>query len=438
MEENIGDMLVTAGNITPAQLDEALKCQVIFGGRIGTNLIELGYLTEDELSRALSRKLGVPAADPDRLMNLPADIVAILPRELVEKFKVVPYSLDKKRLNLVMVDPINLAVIDEISFRTGFIVLPMVAPEVRILCALEKYYDIKREMRYINVSHSIRQDKEAKDAARGGAPAEQKMQPPAAGKSPEEAASDLDFSSIFEGFHTLPGDQDVESFSTTPVPGAAVQPPPSAQPSAAKAPVVPQPASAVAPSPVSKPATSATVAPAVPPPAPAAPVVTAGPYTLDDLAGDLAGSTDREGIADVIMKYIGQHFTRCALFRVRGNTAAGWRAVVKKRMLDDFEELQITFSEPSTLKLVAEGKSFYLGPLPENVNNRLMLAALGSSTLPTALLVPLLMMGKVVAVLYVDGEQAALGEKLPELQKIIAKAALAFEILILRTKILVH
>ncbi len=401
MNTNLGEMLIEAGKITAGQLDEALKCQVIFGGRLGTNLIELGYLSEDDLAESLSKKTKVPAADPNKLMNLFPDLINAIPRDIAEKYKVIPYAIDKKRLTLVMADPLNLAVLDEISFRTGFIVIPMVAPEVRIFLALEKYYKVRREIRYIRVSKELAHGRqpEKREATTGTMTAEK-----AAGQqavTEKVAASQLpsslevqllELAEEFEGFHTLPEEPAVES------PADAV-------------------GSRVTPS---KALASKEIE----------------AHTLETLAMDLAESRDREGIADVLMGYLGQEFTRCALFIVKGNRATGWRSVVKKRPIDDFDALQIDFGEPSTLKLVAEGKSFYLGPIPETVNNRLMLAAMGSGTLPSALLVPLLMSGRVVAVLYVDGEQAVLGEKLPELQKIIAKASLAFEILILRTKIL--
>ncbi len=400
MNTNLGEMLIEAGKITAVQLDEALKCQVIFGGRLGTNLIELGYLEERDLAEVLSQKTRVPSADPDKLMNLPPDLIGLIPRDIAEKYKVVPYSVDKKRLNLVMADPLNLAALDEISFRTGFIVIPMIAPEVRIFLALEKYYEIRREMRYIRVSKEIAQGRKTQTDKMEPTVKPAVQQAPVASSTPgQQAPSEmsslevelLELAEDFEGFHTIPGTVD--------------EPPQTS----------------------SSPSVAASTVPAV---------KEGEPYTLELLAMDLAESRDREGIADVLVKYFGQEFTRCALFIVKGNKATGWRSIVKKRPIEDFDAFQIDFTEPSTLKLVAEGKSFYLGPIPETVNNRLMLAAMGSGTLPTALFVPLLMSGRVVAVLYVDGEQATLGERLPELQKIIAKASLAFEILILRTKIL--
>src|SRR5215208_105393 len=43
----IGQILVAAGRLSPAQLDEALRAQVLYGGRLGTNLVELGHVDLD-------------------------------------------------------------------------------------------------------------------------------------------------------------------------------------------------------------------------------------------------------------------------------------------------------------------------------------------------------------------------------------------------------
>ncbi|MDO9080123.1 MAG: hypothetical protein Q7U44_04930, partial [Desulfuromonadales bacterium] len=91
--------------------------------------------------------------------------------------------------------------------------------------------------------------------------------------------------------------------------------------------------------------------------------------------------------------------------------------------------------EPSILKTVAETSSFLLGPIPRTPFNSMFLQEIGGRVPQTALLVPLLMMGRVVGIIYVDGKGEELAEKLFELQKITIKAAMAFEILVLKNKI---
>ena len=58
----LGEMLLSDGTLRPDQVEEALAAQVINGGRLGTNLVELGHLTEEQLARALGKQHGVAAA----------------------------------------------------------------------------------------------------------------------------------------------------------------------------------------------------------------------------------------------------------------------------------------------------------------------------------------------------------------------------------------
>ena len=102
--------------ISEKQLDEALKAQVIYGGRLGTNLVELGFLDEEALAYFLSEKLEVPYAHPKKLLDIEKKVIDLVPNELVEKYKVLPFELKRKRLRVIMPDPQNLDLINELSF----------------------------------------------------------------------------------------------------------------------------------------------------------------------------------------------------------------------------------------------------------------------------------------------------------------------------------
>ncbi len=367
MAIKLGEMLVKAGKITQEQLDEALKGQVIFGGRLGTNLIEMGYLEEDDISRLLSEKLGVPYVPPEQLMTIPAGVIALIPREMAAKYKVIPLSLEKKKLVLVMEDPSDLAAIDEIAFRTGFNISPVITPEVRLLAAMEKYYQVAREVRYIPVSAKFKREwqGESRSAAEGTTAA--------------EAAKISDFGALAEA--PLP-EEEVADLQALEVEAAG------------------------------------------------------GEYNVEMLSRDLAFASDRDEIAEILIRFVGQEFERGALFLVKGDVASGWKAVSSRQAVAGFAALQIPLTPASVLTIVAEGKSFYLGPIVSTPDNARMLQGIGVTKPVTAGLIPLLIMGRVVNILYVDGGKVVLGERLDELQQIINKAAMAFEILILRNKIM--
>jgi MshEN domain len=147
----LGTALVKEGLVTPEQLEEALKSQVIFGGKLGTNLIELGYLDEEQLMYFLSEKLDIPHAMPEVLTDIPADVIDIFSREMVETYKVIPVSFKNNIVDLLMLDPTDQEIVQELSSATGYMIHPMVAPEIQLFAAMEKYYGVQRDIRYISL-----------------------------------------------------------------------------------------------------------------------------------------------------------------------------------------------------------------------------------------------------------------------------------------------
>ncbi len=145
----IGELLLKAGILSRQQLEEALNAQLIYGGKLGTNLVEHGFVTEEFLTSFLSKQCNIPAVDAEKLENIPSEVIESVPRDLAERHKVIPFRRDKRRLDVALVDPTNLKAIDEVAFKTGLLTRPHVAPEVTILRCLERYYHIPIRRRYI-------------------------------------------------------------------------------------------------------------------------------------------------------------------------------------------------------------------------------------------------------------------------------------------------
>ena len=151
MVVKLGEALVKAGLITKEHLRLALERQVIFGGRIGTNLVELKVITETELVSFLSEYLKVSAVDPSKLLSIDDETISCISREMADKYKVVPFQNDRNRLHVALLDPRSMAAVDELSFITGYDIIPYVTSELRLLYALEKYYGLERDLRYISI-----------------------------------------------------------------------------------------------------------------------------------------------------------------------------------------------------------------------------------------------------------------------------------------------
>ena len=151
MAIKLGEALVKASLITKEHLRLALERQVIFGGRIGTNLVELKVITESELVSFLSKYLNVPAVDPSKLVSVDAETISCISKEIAEKYKVVPFRKDRNRLHVALLDPRSMAAVDELRFITSYDIVPYVTSELRLLYALEKYYGLERDLRYISI-----------------------------------------------------------------------------------------------------------------------------------------------------------------------------------------------------------------------------------------------------------------------------------------------
>lgn len=122
----LGERLVDAGLITSAQLQEALRHQRIAGGRMGSNLVALGFITEDVLMDFLAQQTGVPRVDL-REVEIPLEVLKRVPRRLAEQLNVMPLAVkEPKSLILAMADPLDLNAIDSCRFASGLNIEPVV------------------------------------------------------------------------------------------------------------------------------------------------------------------------------------------------------------------------------------------------------------------------------------------------------------------------
>jgi hypothetical protein len=140
-------ILKDRGIVSEKQLQEAIQHQVLYGGRLGTSLYELGMITEERLQDALARAHGLPAA-PHDLSEIQPEAVAIVPKALASRHKICPYKVKGKTLFLLMVDPTDHATIAKVGFSLGYIVKPMIVPEFRMIRLLHEHYGIDERWRF--------------------------------------------------------------------------------------------------------------------------------------------------------------------------------------------------------------------------------------------------------------------------------------------------
>src|SRR5579859_7349094 len=141
MSQRLGDLLVKEKIITSDQLDKALRAQRENGpnSRLGSTLVHLGFVTDEEVTNFLSRQYGVPAINL-QYFEIDASVVKLIPEETAKRYQILPLSRVGASLTIAMVDPTNVFAMDDIKFMTGFNIEPVVASESAIMEAIEKAY----------------------------------------------------------------------------------------------------------------------------------------------------------------------------------------------------------------------------------------------------------------------------------------------------------
>src|SRR5580704_4600467 len=144
MSQRLGDHLVKEKVITTEQLVEATKVQKETNCRLGSALVKLGFLTDEDVTNFLSRQYGVPAINLS-YFEIDPSVVKLIPFETAKRYQILPLSRVGASLTIAMVDPTNVFAMDDIKFMTGFNIEPVVASESSILEGIEKAYGTTKE-----------------------------------------------------------------------------------------------------------------------------------------------------------------------------------------------------------------------------------------------------------------------------------------------------
>ena len=128
MAGRLGELLIKENLITAEQLQEALAAQKGKGGRLGYNLTQMGFLSEEDLTTFLSKQYGVPSINLAEF-EVSTEIIGLVPFDVAKKYLVLPVNRAGASLIVAMADPSNIFAIDDIKFMTGYNVEPVVTSE---------------------------------------------------------------------------------------------------------------------------------------------------------------------------------------------------------------------------------------------------------------------------------------------------------------------
>ncbi len=223
----LGEHLVQAGLIKREQLAEALRAQVVWGARIGTNLIELGHLEIDDLSRTLGRQLKMPAALASHFERADPALQKKLPKDAATNLKCIPLVMANQYAVIAILKPLSTVEMDVIATHLGVDLdklVPSVAAELRIHYQLEKVYGVPREQRFIRTAGTRSEDSQVFQ-----------LPPPVDPTHEKKFGRDEDEISVVDGIpqavssvtgHNMAGDDDDAEPPKSPLSDARLPPPP--------------------------------------------------------------------------------------------------------------------------------------------------------------------------------------------------------------------
>jgi hypothetical protein len=372
----LGELLVERGDCARPAIAEALRAQAVFGGRLGTNLMEVGAISEERLAHALGARHGMPALYGD--LRPEPEALALISADDADRWDVVPLREAPRKLVLLTHDPDNVAVLDEVAFATGRRLHPFVVPEARLWRLLSRLYRVFREERGI----------------------ESQQRPP--GPRPATAPPGPDL--IDEAnFHALYGRVGLTETPTPP-------PFPSPLAGAVEPPLAP---------PADLPSLDLDAA------------LEPSPLGFLEAVRFLEGVAERGAIARTVLRYARSRFRRAVLFTVRRGEAHGWVGLGEGVQLEAVRRLRLSLAADGVVAMVVTARSHFLGPLPRTQANVRLLKELGGGVPRSAFVIPILALGRVVNVLYIDNGRGELVDPsdLGELLILAARIAQGYDAL---------
>jgi hypothetical protein len=410
-----GDWLVAEGVVTPEQLDEGIRSQSVYGGRLGTNLVEVGYLGLDELAELLTRYHGLTLAPTEWLEAPDPKAIQLVPIALIRRHKMLPLKLEREALHIAMLDPSDEDQLEFVRTAANRPVVPYVLPEIRILYWLETHLQIDRHPRFVNLAARLRRthlvvgDAGASSLGHTFGPG---LEPPES--PPLEIATREEAPAVLERWFEddiLRPEPELER-PATPLRERQEQQEEEEELLLEELVVeseLPAPAAAVAFGPI-------------------------GPARVAELEALLAGACERDQIVELVLELARAHSEAAVLFRVQGGVVRPFRAS-GDGIQEQLGGMEVPVGIHSLFAHPAVTGFPFRGSPPEGGIDARLLEALGRAHIQDLVVQPISIRDRVVNLLYCDNGASAFGEtSVAALSALANCAARAYERLILERK----
>jgi len=403
-DQEFGEWLVKEKLLQPDGLRRAVEIYKDTQSRLDTVILDLGLMAESTLLDALGRFHKTRTVSRAEFSAAEAAARLVSPRVAL-RMQVVPFRLEGKTLSVAALDPGDLLVEDELALITGCMVASYVTLEMRLYEALNRLYGIPLSTQYASLI--TRFDGEGAAASTAAAA----MPPVRMSKSEMESAQERTWRPKEHTRRQVIRDQELEvsdedlnlfpSLRNGEGEGTVETPSP---------PVIRKPE---------------------PPAADLEPE-----ERLAATAEALQNAEMRDDIADAVLGFCAPLFRRRLMLVNRKGTVMGWRGDGNGVDQTRIRMISIPLSDPSVFVGLTQGTELWLGPIPEMPRNMDFVAGLGGAAPKDCFILPVMVREKTVCFLYCDNvEDGVGGLPMADLRRLAAKAGLAFQVYIMKSKI---
>lgn len=428
----LGSLLVQHQIVGVTQIEQALQRQVIQGGDLATNLLELGLVDEDVLAAYAAQALDMPTLMRELLEVPNQRALTAVPWELVDKFRFLPIRLESDNCLLVATpNRLESDELDDSAWRLGLRIEALFAHKVRVAMGLNVHFGIPIPPRMFTLARRLEPGFEANVAPTIVPPSQSRAGgifslAPAAPEVPDavrsaplvsvgprvEVAGERVAVRAKDATIRFVAQSKKSTARAIPVANAGAEPRPT-------------PAAAVQ-SGLGEGLESVPLVEALPAPA---------PVDFDEARKRLAHAKSRDDILDVVVAFSRSVFEFCVLFVVHGRVAEGRAAVWGDRLKSDLEHLSVPLDQGGMFQTAFETRSFYLGPPGGSSADDDSLRALGRSSLANCAILPVTLRHRVILLIYGDrADRGVEPERVAAMVRLNQLVAEAFERLLLERK----
>jgi hypothetical protein len=396
--ERVTQLLLLRGYVNSREVEEARRMQGFFGGQIESHLLRLGYVDESLLGETISEISGVPYASADLLRHVPREVLDLVSGEVAQRLSVFPFGVEGRKVRVAMLNPRDMRVLGELQSSSPYEIEPWITSEYRLYQALERHYRIAAaKIRSISLapprsarSHTARRETAPVDVP----PPEIEPQVGLDGL-PLDAEVDLT-SALYRARETSMVDGEAGPAAVTEHDGARPL-----QGSAGR----------------DRSGENA--------------------LSLSEFEARLGAARDRDDIAEALMDFCALLARRCALFAISQGQVRGVSGRGKGFEVEAIRRAQVALAGSTIFDSALKSRDFYFGAVPALPANRDLFTVLGGKMPAMCLVVPIAVRERTAALLYLDDiDQPMARVDIRLARRITAKAGIAFEMLLLRNKLL--